>query len=119
MKKTINDYVYSPMPPPERVRTFVADPDPAKRDKLISTLLDSPQYVDFWTYRFADLFRVNHTSLQKLKRTHLHLEWVRLSIAGNKPLYWNFACPDGKSIQASPAPRSTTRWCAASSSSNG
>src|SRR5205823_1221930 len=65
------------LPPPERVRAFVADPDLAKRDKLIETLLDAPQYVDFWTYRLADLFRVNHTSLQKLQRTHLHLEWVR------------------------------------------
>jgi hypothetical protein len=73
------------LPPPERVREFVADRDPDKRDKLIETLLDSPQFVDFWTYRFADLFRVNHTSLQKLKRTHLHLDWVRLSIAANKP----------------------------------
>jgi hypothetical protein len=73
------------LPPPGRVRAFVADRDPGKRDRLIEALLDSPQFVDFWTYRFADLFRVNHTSLQKLKRTHLHLEWVRLSIAANKP----------------------------------
>jgi hypothetical protein len=73
------------LPPPERVRAFLADPDPGKRDRLIEALLDSPQFVDFWTYRFADLFRVNHTSLQKLKRTHLHLEWVRLSVAANKP----------------------------------
>jgi hypothetical protein len=73
------------LPPPERVRAFTADRDPDKRDKLIEALLDSPQYVDFWTYRFADLFRVNHSSLQKLKRTHLYLEWVRLSIAANKP----------------------------------
>ncbi|HJT77700.1 MAG TPA: DUF1549 and DUF1553 domain-containing protein, partial [Gemmataceae bacterium] len=73
------------LPPPERVRAFVADRDPAKRDKLIETLLDSPQFVDFWTYRYADLFRVNHTSLQKLKRTYLYLDWVRLSIAANKP----------------------------------
>jgi len=73
------------LPPPERVRAFVADRDPDKRDKLIEVLLESPQFVDCWTYRFADLFRVNHTSLQKIKRTHLHLEWVRLSIAGNKP----------------------------------
>jgi hypothetical protein len=73
------------LPPSERVRDFVADKDPNKRDKLIEVLLDSPQFVDFWTYRFGDLFRVNHTSLQKLKRTHSHLEWVRLSIAANKP----------------------------------
>jgi hypothetical protein len=73
------------LPPPERVRVFVADRDPEKRDKLIDTLLDSPQFVDFWTYRFADLFRVNHSSLQKLKRTYQYLEWMRLSIAENKP----------------------------------
>ena len=73
------------LPPPERVRAFAADQDPDKRDKLIEVLLDSPQFVDFWTYRFADLFRVNHTSLQKIKRTHSHLEWVRLSVAANKP----------------------------------
>src|SRR5205823_6964277 len=46
------------LPPPERVRAFLADWDPDKRDKLIETLLDSPQFVDCWTYRFADLFRV-------------------------------------------------------------
>src|SRR5262249_2376054 len=69
------------LPPPERIRDFVADKDPDKRDKLIEILLDSSQFVDFWTYRVADLFRVNHTSLQKIKRTHSHLEWVRLSIA--------------------------------------
>jgi hypothetical protein len=73
------------LPPPERVRAFMADKDPDKRDKLIEVLLDSPQYVDFWTYRFADLFRVNHTALQQLKRTYLHLEWVRTAIAQNKP----------------------------------
>ena len=73
------------LPPPEAQRRFLADRDPDKRDRLIESLLDSPQFVDFWTYRFADLFRVNHTSLQKVTRTHLHLEWVRLSVATNKP----------------------------------
>jgi hypothetical protein len=73
------------LPPPERVREFVADKDPDKRDKLIEALLDSPQFVDYWTYRLGDLFRVNHTSMQKVRRTHSHLDWLRLSIAANKP----------------------------------
>jgi hypothetical protein len=73
------------LPPAERVRAFVADAATDKRDTLIETLFASPQYVDFWTYRFADLFRVNHTSLQRAKCTHAHLDWVRLSIAANKP----------------------------------
>ena len=46
------------LPPPGRVREFLADRDPEKREKLIDLLLDSPEYVDYWTFRFADLFRV-------------------------------------------------------------
>jgi len=46
------------LPPPSRVKEFVADKDPAKRDKLIEILLASPEYVDYWTFRFADFFRV-------------------------------------------------------------
>jgi hypothetical protein len=33
------------LPPSHRVREFLADPDPDKRDKLIEILLDSPEYV--------------------------------------------------------------------------
>jgi hypothetical protein len=73
------------LPSPERLRGFVADRDPAKRDKLIEILLDSPQYVDFWAYRLADLLRVNHTALEQLKRTYLYQDWVRLAVAQNKP----------------------------------
>lgn len=73
------------LPPPERVRAFVADQATDKRERLIDILIESPQFVDFWTYRFADLFRVTHSSLQKIKRTHAYLDWVRLSVATNKP----------------------------------
>ena len=44
------------LPPPHRVREFLADKDPNKREKLIDTLLDSPEYVDYWTFRFASAF---------------------------------------------------------------
>ena len=50
------------LPPPERVREFLADRDPQKRDKLIELLLNSPQYVDYWSFRFGDLFRVTYTT---------------------------------------------------------
>ena len=69
------------LPPPQRVREFLADTDPRKRDQLIQTLLDSPEYTDFWTLFFADLLRVNgeYTWL------HMYWEWVRSSVAANKP----------------------------------
>ena len=69
------------LPPPNRVREFLADADPGKRDKLIDVLLDSPEYVDFWTFRFSDLFRVD----QEPNYSQLYWEWIRSSIATNKP----------------------------------
>ena len=69
------------LPPPHRVRAFLDDADPGKRDKLIDVLLDSPEYVDFWTFRFSDLFRVSQTP----DYSQLYWEWIRSSIASNKP----------------------------------
>ena len=37
---------------------FLDNPAPDKRDQLIEVLFNSPEYVDYWTYRLADLFRV-------------------------------------------------------------
>ena len=64
------------LPPPRQVRNFLADQDSEKRDKLLEMLLDSPEYVDYWTFRFSDLFRVTGD---------VYWEWVRHSIAINKP----------------------------------
>ena len=69
------------LPPPHRVRAFLDDSNPGKRDKLIDVLLDSPEYVDFWTFRFSDLFRVD----QEPNYSQLYWEWIRSSIAANKP----------------------------------
>ena len=43
------------LPPPRRVREFVADRDPNKRDHLIETLLQSPEFTEYWGFRFSDL----------------------------------------------------------------
>ena len=69
------------LPPPDRVAEFLGDPDPDKRDKLIEILLDSPEYVDYWTFRFSDLLRV----VQEPYYSQLYFEWIRSSVAENKP----------------------------------
>ena len=69
------------LPPPGRVREFLAGNDPRKREKLIDALLDTPEYVDFWTLRFADLFRVRGDYGWILS----FWEWVRHNVAANKP----------------------------------
>ena len=46
------------LPPPRRVLEFLKDTDPRKREKLVEVLFDSPEFVDYWTFRFSDLYRV-------------------------------------------------------------
>ena len=73
------------LPPPERVREFLADDRPGKRDELIETLLNSPEFLDYWTFRFADLFRVGKSVQGFTKYSRLYWEWIRDGIARNKP----------------------------------
>jgi hypothetical protein len=74
------------LPPPERVREFLDDKDPDKREKLIDILLDSPEYIDYWTYRFADLFRVSvYQNGVNPKWSHDYWEWIRENVATNRP----------------------------------
>ncbi|MEX2262254.1 MAG: DUF1549 and DUF1553 domain-containing protein [Bryobacteraceae bacterium] len=74
------------LPPPERVREFVESKDPKKREKLIDTLIGSPEFVDYWTFRFDDVFRVSVFSNGiNPKWSQMYGEWVRESIARNKP----------------------------------
>ena len=64
------------LPPTSRAREFLADDDPEKRIQLIEILLGSPEFVDYWTFRFADLFRV---------REPLYWSWLRDAISKNMP----------------------------------
>ena len=73
------------LPPPQRVREFVADKDPNKRDRLIENLLNSPEYVDYWSFRFSDLLRVTFVTSNNIKGSKAYQDWIINSIAANKP----------------------------------
>lgn len=73
------------LPPPERVREFVASRDPNKRDEVIEALLQTPEFVDYWTYRLADLFRVNEYTQGGPKYASTYWQWIHDSIASGKP----------------------------------
>lgn len=77
--------------PAGKVRDFLASKDPQKRQKLIETLLSSPEYVDYWTFRFAELFRVSRFA-NKIHGGYaqMYWEWIRDGIAKGKP-YDQFA----------------------------
>ena len=69
----------------QRVREFLADKDPHKRDRLIEILLNSPEYVDYWSFRFSDLLRVTFVTSNSVKGAKAYQDWITDSIAANKP----------------------------------
>ena len=64
------------------VREFLANDDPAKRDKLIDRLIDSEAFVEKWAYHFMDLFRANG----KMGRgRHLFHYWMKQNLRADRP----------------------------------
>ena len=74
------------LPPPERVRQFIANNRPKKREQLVDTLIGSPEFVDYWTFRFSDIFRVAiFANGLTPKWSQKYWEWIRLNIETNRP----------------------------------
>jgi hypothetical protein len=73
------------LPTAEQARQFVASTEPSKRVKLIDTLLDSPEFVDMQTLRWADLLRVEEKTLDR-KGVEVFHDWIHESFAKHKPL---------------------------------
>ncbi|MBM3803230.1 MAG: DUF1549 domain-containing protein [Acidimicrobiia bacterium] len=74
------------LPSPERTREFLASKDPLKRDKVIEALLNTPEYVDYWTFRFGDLFRVAwFQNGMGLEWAEAYWEWIRRNFRENRP----------------------------------
>lgn len=74
------------LPPPARVTEFVRSTDPKKRERVIDALIATPEFTDYWTFRFQDLFRVALFSNGiNAKWSQMYGEWIRESIAKNKP----------------------------------
>ncbi len=63
---------------------FLADTDPKKRAKLIDRLLDHPEFVDYWAYKWSDLLLVSSRKLPQPAMWAFY-RGVRQSVADNKP----------------------------------
>jgi hypothetical protein len=72
------------LPTPEEVKKFVADTDRDKRAKLIDALLEKPEFVDYWTYKWSDLFLVSTRKLPQ-QGVWAFSRYLRESVADNKP----------------------------------
>ena len=66
------------------MQAFVADASKTKRSELIDKLIASPAYVDHWTLKWGDLLQNSRKYLGE-KGAFEFREWIRDSIAQNKP----------------------------------
>jgi hypothetical protein len=73
-------------PTSEKVRAFLADATPmqAKRQKQVDTLLNSPEFIDRWTNKWADLLDSNSKYLgdQGVRKFR---NWLHSAVAENIP----------------------------------
>lgn len=72
-------------PTPEQVLAFVADQDPAKREKIIETTMERSEFVDWWSLKWGDLLQ-NSRNTSSDRGVYAFREWIRAAIARNMPL---------------------------------
>jgi hypothetical protein len=72
------------LPTPDEVKKFVADPAPDKRARLIDALLERPEFVDYWAYKWSDLLLVSTRKLPQPAMWAFY-QFIRQSVADNKP----------------------------------
>ncbi|MCX7422055.1 MAG: DUF1553 domain-containing protein [Planctomycetia bacterium] len=72
------------LPTVDEVRNFLTDITPDKRARLAETLLSRPEFVDYWSYKWSDLFLLSGERLrpQALKAFS---EWIRKNVGDNTP----------------------------------
>ena len=72
------------LPTAEEAQAFLADKAADKRDRVIDALLKRPEFVDYWSHRWSDLFLVNGDKLMP-QAMWSYYNWIRRHVAANTP----------------------------------
>lgn len=72
------------LPTAAEVRAFLEDEDAGKRDKLVETLLERPEFVDYWAYKWSDLLLVTGERLRP-ESVKAYYQWIRSRVASETP----------------------------------
>ncbi|HVX14027.1 MAG TPA: DUF1549 and DUF1553 domain-containing protein [Pirellulales bacterium] len=72
------------LPTADEARAFLGDPSPDKRDRLIESLLERPEFVDYWAYKWSDLLLVNSEKLRP-PAMWAYYTWIRNQVEANTP----------------------------------
>jgi hypothetical protein len=72
------------LPTPEELNKFLADKSPDKRAKLIDALIERPEFVDYWAYKWCDVMLVSTRKLPQPAMWAFYRS-IRQAIADNTP----------------------------------
>jgi hypothetical protein len=72
------------LPTPDEVRKFLADARPDRRARLINALLERPEFVDYWAYKWSDLLLITTRRLPQ-PAVWAFYQFVRQAVADNQP----------------------------------
>jgi hypothetical protein len=77
------------LPTPKQVLDFAADKNPKKRELLIDSLVETPEYSYFFANKWADILRVKRgrdgNSQQRAQGTFAFHNWIREALANDRP----------------------------------
>lgn len=71
------------LPTPDETRSFLADKSPDRRSRWINALLARPEFIDYWAYKWSDLFLVSSKKLSA-ESMKVFYAYLRASVAENK-----------------------------------
>ena len=72
------------LPTPAEVELFVNDSASDKFERLADTLIRTPDFVDYWTYKWSDLLLVNGAKLRP-DSVKAYYGWIRQRVTENTP----------------------------------
>jgi hypothetical protein len=73
------------LPTADEAADFLASRAPDRRARLVDSLLERPEYADYWTLKWGDLLRNNRAKLGE-KGMWSFYNWLRQSFRANKPM---------------------------------
>ncbi len=73
------------LPQISETRAFLADPSADKRQRLVDDLLETDDFAEFWTLKWADILRANPKKLQTTGVHKFH-RWLFENIRDDRPL---------------------------------
>ena len=97
------------LPTPDEARSFADDTAPDKHARLADSLLARPEFVDYWSYKWADILLVTSSKLRP-EPLRAYAGWIRAQVAANRP--WDEVVTDLVTAKGSSTENGATNFFA-------